>query len=138
MAVIKELIKSEKDGAISFGDYTLSAKTKKDDFSFDGDIYKIKTFNEITKLERNEMFVYESVPGSSVSEFKQTGDVLSFNVEASEDINITLELSPECEYDITVDGADAGKMKTNFSGKLSFSVELDAGVSKEISIKKIG
>ena len=30
-----------------------------------GDLYKVKTFKEITKLERNGMFVYESVPGTS-------------------------------------------------------------------------
>lgn len=28
-------------------------------------MYKVKTYNEITKLERNDMFVYESVPGTA-------------------------------------------------------------------------
>ena len=37
---------------------------------------------------------------------------------------ITVELEDESEYDITIDGADAGKMKTNLGGKLSLSVEL--------------
>ena len=32
------------------------------DFEFCGDLYKVKTFFEITKLEKNGMFVYESVP----------------------------------------------------------------------------
>ena len=43
-------------------------KTKKDGFEFQGDIYKVKTFKEITKLEKNGMFVYESVPGTAVEE----------------------------------------------------------------------
>ena len=30
MAVVKELIRNEADGTLSFGDYTLSEKTKKD------------------------------------------------------------------------------------------------------------
>lgn len=30
MALIKELIKSETDGTLSFGDYSLAEKTKKD------------------------------------------------------------------------------------------------------------
>ena len=64
MAVIKELIREEADGTISFGDYSLSEKAKKDGFSHDGDTYKIKTYKDITKLEKNEMFVYESVPGT--------------------------------------------------------------------------
>ena len=63
MAAVKELLRAENDGSLSFGDYTLSEKTKKDNYEFEGDIYKVKTFSEITKLERNGMFVYESVPG---------------------------------------------------------------------------
>ena len=34
MALIKELIKSETDGTLSFGDYSLAEKTKKDGFEF--------------------------------------------------------------------------------------------------------
>ena len=50
MAVIDELIREEENGALSFGNYALAAKTKKDGFNYNGDIYKIKTFREITKL----------------------------------------------------------------------------------------
>ena len=65
MAVIDELIREEENGSLSFGNYELTSKTKKDGFEYNGDSYKIKTFNEITKLERNGMFVYESVPGTA-------------------------------------------------------------------------
>ena len=64
MPVIEELIRIEEDGTISFGNYQLGAKAKKSDFEYQGDLYKVKTFREITKLERNDMFVYESVPGT--------------------------------------------------------------------------
>ena len=57
MSEIKELIRTESDGTISFGDYTLSEKTKRSDYEYDGDLYKVKTFADITKLERNGMFV---------------------------------------------------------------------------------
>lgn len=63
MAVVSELIRCESDGTISFGDYSLETKSKLDNVSHQGDLYKVKTFKEITKLERNGMFVYESVPG---------------------------------------------------------------------------
>ena len=53
MAAVKELLRAENDGTLSFGDYTLAAKTKKDNFEFEGDIYKVKTFAEITKMEKN-------------------------------------------------------------------------------------
>ena len=55
MAVIKELIRSEADGTISFGDYTLNEKSKLQDFEHQGDLYKVKTYHDITKLERNGM-----------------------------------------------------------------------------------
>lgn len=53
MSVVKELIRTEADGGISFGDYELAAKAKKSDFEHRGDLYKVKTFKEITKLEKN-------------------------------------------------------------------------------------
>ena len=124
MAVIKELIRSEADGTISFGDYSLAAKAKLDNFEHQGDIYKVKTCQEITKLERNGMFVYESVPGTTVMNLNATDTGIAFQVEGSEDAQLTVELEDETEYDIAIDGADAGKMKTNLGGKLSLSVEL--------------
>ena len=59
----KEII-AVTDGALSFGDSSLETKTKQDGFEYKGDIYKVKTYKDITKLERNEMFLYESVPGT--------------------------------------------------------------------------
>ena len=92
MATISELIRSEADGTISFGDYTLGAKAKLDNFEHQGDIYKVKTFSEITKLERNGMFVYESVPGTAVMNLNATDTGLTFQVEGPEDAQITVEL----------------------------------------------
>ena len=124
MAVISELLRSEADGSISFGDYSLGAKAKLDNFEHQGDLYKVKTFQEITKLERNGMFVYESVPGTAVANLQATETGISFLVEGPEDAQITVELESGTEYDIIIDGANAGRMKTNLGGKLSVSVEL--------------
>ena len=124
MSAISELIRSEADGTISFGDYTLDAKAKLDNFGHQGDLYKVKTYKDITKLERNGMFVYESVPGTTVMNLNATDTGIAFQVEGSEDAQLTVELEDETEYDIAIDGADAGKMKTNLGGKLSLSVEL--------------
>ena len=101
-----------------------------------GDLYKVKTFNEITKLVRNGMFVYESVPGTAVEHFQATENGVTFTVEGSEDAQITLELEPETEYDVKVAGADAGTMKTNLGGKLNLSVELDAESAISVDVKK--
>ena len=124
MSVVKELIRTEENGAISFGDYELAQKSKLSDYQHQGDMYKVKSFKEITKLERNGMFVYESVPGTAVFNLTQSEAQMDFHVEGPEDAQITVELEDESEYDITIDGADAGKMKTNLGGKLSLSVEL--------------
>lgn len=135
MGVVSELIRTEADGTISFGDYTLNAKAKLDNFEYKGDIYKVKTYHEITKLERNGAFVYESVPGTTVNHLAVAATGVSFTVEGAEDAQITLELETEAEYEITVDSTSAGKMKTNLGGKLSISVELGEK-PVEVSVQK--
>ena len=137
MAVVKELIRTEQDGTISFGDYTLPTKTKKADFEHDGDLYKIKTFREITKLERNGMFVYESVPGTSVHNFNAAQQEVSFEVEGPEDAQITVELEAGSEYKIYINDKDAGQMKTNLGGKLPISVELGENSKAQIREEKL-
>lgn len=136
MAAVKELLRAENDGSLSFGDYTLPSKTKKDNFEFQGDIYKVKTFAEITKLEKNGMFVYESVPGSAVEDFRETDREVEFTVSAPGDVQFTLELEPESEYEVFIGGNSAGRMTTNLSGKLSVSVELSADQSAGVKVVK--
>ena len=136
MAIVKELLRTEEDGRLSFGDYTLASKTKLDNFEFEGDLYKVKTFSEITKLEKNGMFVYESVPGRAVENFKLTDTEVAFQISAPEDVQFTLELEPESEYEVLLDGVSAGKMTTNLSGKLSVSVEISEGEAVDVKVEK--
>ena len=136
MATVKELLRAEENGTLSFGDYTLTSKTKLDNFEFEGDIYKVKTFAEITKLEKNGMFVYESVPGSTVENFKATDAEVVFQVSAPEDVQFTLELEPDSEYEVFINEESAGKMATNLSGKLSVSIELSEGESAAVKVAK--
>ena len=81
MSVIQELIRTEADNSISFGNYKLETKSKLSDFEHNGDSYKVKTFFEITKLEKNGMFVYESVPGTTVHNFRATDKEVEFVAE---------------------------------------------------------
>lgn len=137
MSVVSELIRTEADGTISFGNYELPAKSKKSDFEHDGDLYKVKTFKEITKLERNGMFVYESVPGTAVSHLKATENGMSFTVECPTDAQITVELEEETSYQVFVYDKEVGEMKTNLGGKLVLSVELDSTESAAVRIEKM-
>ena len=124
MAVISELIRTEENGKLSFGDYTLAAKAKLDNFEKDGDIYKVKTLKD------------ESVPGTAVMDFEETADTVTFTVEGPEDAQITLGLEEETEYEIDIAGAVAGTMKTNLGGKLSLSVELEGVDSVDIKVSR--
>lgn len=133
MAVIDELLRSESNGNISFGNHELSAKAKLEDYEHSGDMYKVKTFHEITKLEKNGLFLYESVPGTSVHDFCESESGISFTVEGSQDAQITLGVADDSEYEVIVAGESAGVMKTNLSGKLSISVELEG--SGEVAVK---
>lgn len=128
MAVVEELIQTEVDGSLSFGNHSLQEKAKKEDFEHEGDLYKVKTYATMTKLEKNGMFVYESVPGTSVTHFTEDASGVAFQVEGGEDAQLTIGLEDDMEYEVTVNGESIGKMKTNLGGKLNISVELaDAG-----------
>lgn len=136
MAAVTELIRTESDKSLSFGNHLLSAKAKKEDFECGGDLYKVKTWREITKLERNGMFVYESVPGTSVERFREDENGISFTVEGSEDAQLTLGLEDGAEYDVKVNGQDAGRVSTSLGGKLSISVELAGAGEVKVEITK--
>lgn len=136
MAVVKELIRSEVNGALSFGNHKLAEKAKLEDFNHSGDMYKVKTFATMTKLEKNGMFAYESVPGTSVINFIETENQVSFFVTGNGDAQLTIGLEEDTEYEVFVEEASIGKVKTNMGGKLSFNVELTDGVETEIKIVK--
>ncbi len=124
MAAVEELIRSEENGSISFGNHTLAQKAKVEDFSHEGDLYKVKTYQTMTKLEKNGMFTYESVPGTSVLYFMESEDGVSFVVEGKEDAQLTIGLQDDTEYRVKINGEDTGSMRTNLGGKLNLSVEL--------------
>ena len=126
MSTVSELIRSDADGSLSFCDYTLGAKAKLDNFEHAGDVYKVKTFKEITKLEKGGVFAYESVPGTAVTGLRAVDGGVSFNVEGPEDAEITIGLAEETSYDVKIGGTDAGTMTTGLGGKLTISVELGA------------
>ena len=133
MAVVEELLRSEADGAISFGNHKLAKKAKVEDYQHEGDLLKVKTYSEITKLEKNGMFLYESVPGTSVLNFVEKEDGVEFVVEGDEDAQITIGLMDDKAYEVFVDGSSIGAIKTGFGGKLSLSVEL--GAADEVPVK---
>ncbi|MEE3493908.1 MAG: endosialidase [Butyrivibrio sp.] len=136
MAVVEQLIRAESDGSISFGNYELKEKTKLENFEHNGDVFKVKTFKEITKLECNDNFVYESVPGTAVTGFKENEGGVEFSVEGENDAQITLGLLENTEYSVYVNGNSIGKMSTNLGGKLNLSVELSGNGATSVKVEK--
>ena len=135
MAIVEQLLRSEQDGTISFGNHKLEQKAKVEDYKHAGDLYKVKTYNTMTKLEKNGMILYESVPGTSVLNFSEQAEGVEFVVEGDGDAQITVGLNDETEYEVYINGEVVGKMSTGLGGKLNLSVELvDAG---EVSVKVV-
>lgn len=135
MAVIQELIRIEDNGSLSFGNQLLETKKKILDFEVNGDLYKVKTFKDITKLEKNGLMLFESVPGTTVIGFTQEASQISFTVEGDEDAQITLEMEPDTEYKMFVDNFQVGKVKSNLSGKVTLSVDFKNG-AQSVEVKK--
>lgn len=131
-----ELIKLQNDNTLTFGNHIVKEKTKLADFEVAGDIYNVKSHNEITRLEKNGRLLYESIPGTTVHNFSLGEKEIKFDVEGSTDSQITLELEAEQEYKIYINQVQLGKMKTNLSGKVSFSVDLEKGM-QQVNIKKV-
>lgn len=129
-----ELLRTENDGTLSFGDYTLNQKAKLEDYEHNGDLYKVKTYATMTKLEKNGMFAYESEPGTSVTFFKETENGVEFNVSGASDAEITIGLKEDTEYEVYLDGKSIGKMTTNLGGKLSLSVELSGTETVNVKV----
>ena len=136
MAEVTQLLFEETDGSLSFGNHTLEEKAKVEDFKYKGDLLKVKTYKTMTKLEKNGLFVYESVPGTSVSHFAENAEGVSFSVLGNEDAQITVGLEDEQEYSVSVNGQDYGVVRANLSGKLNIGVEFSGDTLNQVVIKK--
>ena len=136
MSVVKELLRAEADGTLSFGNYELGEKSKLSDFEHKGDMYKVKTFKEITKLERNGMFVYESVPGTAVNNFYESDTEVCFTIEGEDYSQITVEAEDGATYKVYVNDINVGKVTANLGGKLVISVEINKGETSKVRLVK--
>jgi hypothetical protein len=136
MAVIDNAIRVEEDKSLSFGNYTVTEKQKINDFNVDGDIYKLRTHNEITKLAKNEKLLIETYPGAAIHNFKVSEKETTFGIEGYKSTSVTLELEAGATYSLFVDDVNLDKIKANLSGKLNFSIELNSDI-KNVKIEKI-
>lgn len=135
MAVINEIICTEADNSLSFGNYQVAEKQKVEGFKVGNDEYKVRTHKDVTRLSKNGSLVLETVPGATVHSLKIGERVTTFDVEGQGSTMITLELDSESTYSIYVDDVNIDKFNTNITGKISFSIELDSN-DKAVRIEK--
>ncbi len=133
--VIEEGIRIEADGLLSFGDFLVKDKKKVNDFEAFGDVYKVKTHKELTRLEKNGRLLFESVPGSAVFGLSISEESASFSIDGFEDTKIIMELEPDTQYAISIDEQSVGDAKSNLSGKINFSIDLTVG-KQAVKIEK--
>lgn len=131
----EQLISRQDDGKLAFGDISFLQK-QKEKTQIGAHYYKVKTFRELTRLERDDYFVYESDPGTVVSDFESSADGASFTVEGPEDAQIVLGMADDTEYQVYIDDRDIGSVKTGLGGKLAFGVELEGSGKVRVRVEK--
>ena len=136
MSVIEELIRLEDDGTLSFGNYLVDSKKKVLDFEVNGDLYYVKTYNQITKVEKNSKLLLEVVPGATIHNLKMDDKNVTFSAESNVDVHVTMELEADKEYKIFVDDFNVGSVKATLAGKVNFSLDTKGG-TKEVKIEKV-
>ncbi len=124
MAVIDKVLIINEDNSLSFGNYIVKEKQKVSDIPFNNDLYKCKTHKDVTKLEKNEKLLVETVPGATIHNFKYTSEEVTFKIEGHGDTELTIELLENQDYTVFVDGEKLAVTKTNLAGKISLSYEL--------------
>ena len=137
MAVINEIIRIESDNTLSFGNYLATDKQKLGDFKLGSDTYKVKTHNELTRFERNDMMLLETVPGATVHNFNITEAGIEFAAEGTGNTQFTIGLEPNFEYNVFADGVLVDTTKSGLSGKINFSKELNTDSLRHIKIEKV-
>lgn len=136
MAVIQEGIALNQDQTLSFGNYELEEKLKITDFNVDGDLYKVRTHKDVTRLSKNGKLLLETVPGATVHNLYVEENKTEFFIEGTGDTLITLELEANTTYSLYINDVNIDKIKTNLSGKINFSTTLLKD-KQSIKIEKI-
>ena len=134
MSVIKDVIVLNDDNTLSFGNYEVADKQKVE-FEANGNLYKVRTHKDVTRLSKNTQLLLETVPGAAVHNLKVTEKEVTFSIEGIGGTQVTLELENDSHYTIYIDDVSIGNIATNFAGKISFGMELSS-TPQSVKIEK--
>lgn len=136
MSVVSEVIRIEDNNTLSFGNYSVKEKQKVSNFNFVNNIYKVKTHDQVTRIEENGELLLETVPGSTVHNFYKDDKAIMFSIEGYENTSIIMELERDAAYRITINGTNIGSTKSNSYGKINFSLDLKSS-KQNVNIEKL-
>ena len=136
MPIVKKGIIIDEDKFLSFGNYKLKEKHKITDFDFFGEKLELKTYQKNTRLKKNGMIFFESIPGSAVHKMNINNSPIQFYITGLKTTDITISLQPDTMYRIYADNSDLGETKSTMSGKITFSLDLD-DIHRIVKIEKV-
>ena len=136
MNTVSTLISGNDEELLSFGDFSQTEKKKFSDYEYRGDMYYVKTCQEITKLEKNGMFEYESVPGTAVFGYDSGIEYKAFEVTGQGDTQIVIAIEDGAEYTPYINGELADETDVDISGKFCINVTLDPDEPVLIELEK--
>lgn len=120
---MKEIIMLNKN-KLDFGDYNLDEKVK-DTIELNGIKYRVKTHEEITRLERDELMIYESVPGTNVYNFSYNSEEIYFDVEGKGNTSLIIAVNQDKTYNIFVNNEEYLSINILAGGKIQFLINFD-------------
>lgn len=132
----KEIIFVENE-KLTFGAPNETEKQKVKGFEAFGNVYNVKSYNEATRLEKNDSVIVETVPGTKISEFTYSLEKSSFDIEGNASTQITLKLEEKRDFKVIIDNVNIGNINSGTSGKVIFSVDLKSIEKASVSIKII-
>ncbi|MDO5695310.1 MAG: endosialidase [Eubacteriales bacterium] len=122
-------------GKLAFGDYKVTEK-QKEQMEFEGDLYKIKSHNQVTRLSRNNVMVFESVPGTRVENFVTAEERIEFDVYGDADASIILAVEDKTNFMLDIDGIVYDNTSYIAPGKLNINVTFEGDGPVHVLVQK--
>lgn len=133
---MKKLIEINEQSNLNFGDYTLSEKSK-ENIIYNEYEYKLKTFKDVTRLERDELLIYESVPGTYVENFSYKSDEISFMVSGNDTASIIIGVNQDSNFSLTIDDKFYPETVCISPGKLNINLNFNKENKVKVVLTKI-
>lgn len=121
---MQDIISININENLDFGCHELDHKSK-EIIEYRGLNVKVKTHSEITRLERDELMIYESVPGTTVTDFSYRPEKISFNVTGMGNTSIIIAVNQNNKYRLMIDDEQYFATNVLSGGKIQFIIDFN-------------